>query len=64
VADVVERGAGKKQRARGSKGKGGPSDLFKIVKMVMERKFDPVIVFSFSKRECEKYALALVATQQ
>ena len=59
VADVAERGAGKKARARGSKGKGGPSDLFKIVKMVMERNYDPVIVFSFSKRECETYAMQM-----
>ena len=32
------------------------SDLFRIVKMVMERNYDPVIVFSFSKRECEQFA--------
>lgn len=33
------------------------SDIFKIVKMIMERALQPVIVFSFSKRECEAYAL-------
>lgn len=27
--------------------------------MVMERNYDPVIVFSFSKRECETYAVQL-----
>jgi ATP-dependent RNA helicase DOB1 len=27
--------------------------------MIMERHYDPVIVFSFSKRECESHALAL-----
>lgn len=41
-------------------GKGGvsaePSDMFKIVKMIMQRQFDPVIVFSFSKRNCEENA--------
>ncbi|GIL48638.1 hypothetical protein Vafri_5094 [Volvox africanus] len=32
------------------------SDIFKLVRMIMERNFDPVIVFSFSKRECEALA--------
>lgn len=32
------------------------SDIFKIVKMIMERNFAPVIVFSFSKKDCELYA--------
>uniref|UniRef100_A0A8C7SKP8 Exosome RNA helicase MTR4 n=1 Tax=Oncorhynchus mykiss TaxID=8022 RepID=A0A8C7SKP8_ONCMY len=40
----------------GSSG-GGPSNVFKIVKMIMERNFQPVIIFSFSKKECEAYAL-------
>ena len=31
-------------------------DLYRILKMVMERNYDPVIVFSFAKRECEAYA--------
>eukprot|EP01027_Heterolobosea_sp_BB2_P015582 GEZU01022297.1.p1 GENE.GEZU01022297.1~~GEZU01022297.1.p1 ORF type:complete len:800 (-),score=347.82 GEZU01022297.1:147-2546(-) len=39
------------------KGKGANSDIFKIVKMIMERRYEPVIVFSFSKRECEANAL-------
>lgn len=38
-------------------GQQGNSDLYKIVKMIMERSFQPVIVFSFSKKECEFYAL-------
>ena len=33
------------------------SNAFKIVKMIMERNFAPVIVFSFSKKVCEAYAL-------
>eukprot|EP00775_Hariotina_reticulata_P014149 gene14149-14286_t len=38
----------------------GPgSDIFKLVTMVMTRGFDPFIVFSFSKRECESLALGL-----
>ncbi len=29
------------------------SDIYKIVKMIMLKNYNPVIVFSFSKRECE-----------
>ena len=29
------------------------SDLKRIVKMIMERNYDPVIIFSFAKRDCE-----------
>ncbi|XP_063592228.1 exosome RNA helicase MTR4-like [Penaeus indicus] len=51
------------QPESGSKGKGaaakGSSDCFKIVKMIMERNFAPVIIFSFSKKECEAYALQM-----
>ena len=35
------------------------SNCFKIVKMIMERNFAPVIIFSFSKKECEAYALQM-----
>ncbi|XP_021715893.1 DExH-box ATP-dependent RNA helicase DExH10-like [Chenopodium quinoa] len=42
----------------GSGAKGG-SDIYKIVKMIMERKFQPVIVFSFSRRECEQHAMSM-----
>lgn len=31
----------------------------RIVKMIMERHYEPVIVFSFSKKECEAHALQL-----
>ncbi|KAK4816458.1 hypothetical protein QYF61_017186 [Mycteria americana] len=37
----------------------GPSNVFKIVKMIMERNFQPVIIFSFSKKDCEAYALQM-----
>lgn len=33
------------------------SDIFKIVKMIIQRQYDPVILFSFSKRECEFLAM-------
>eukprot|EP00249_Psilotum_nudum_P015142 c25185_g1_i1 orf=109-2382(+) len=45
----------------GGKGSGNdePSDIFKMVKMVMLRQFDPVIIFSFSKRDCERLAMQM-----
>lgn len=33
--------------------------MYKIVKMIMERNYQPVIVFSFSKKECEALALQM-----
>ncbi|CAA6667747.1 unnamed protein product [Spirodela intermedia] len=35
------------------------SDIFKIVKMIIQRQYDPVILFSFSKRECEFLAMQM-----
>lgn len=35
------------------------SNCFKLVKMIMERNFAPVIVFSFSKKDCENYAMQI-----
>ncbi|XP_018335844.2 exosome RNA helicase MTR4 [Agrilus planipennis] len=35
------------------------TNIFKIVKMIMERNFAPVIVFSFSKKDCELYAMQM-----
>ncbi|CAH1957674.1 unnamed protein product [Acanthoscelides obtectus] len=35
------------------------TDIFKVIKMIMERNFAPVIVFSFSKKECELYAMQM-----
>jgi ATP-dependent RNA helicase DOB1 len=37
----------------------GPSDIYKIVRMIMMKNYNPVIVFSFSKRECENLALQM-----
>ncbi|CCH61671.1 hypothetical protein TBLA_0F01280 [Henningerozyma blattae CBS 6284] len=54
--------------SRGKKGqtfKGGSSkgdargDIYKIVKMIWKKKYNPVIVFSFSKRDCEELALKM-----
>lgn len=35
------------------------SNLGKVVRAIMERNLSPVIIFSFSKKECELYALQL-----
>lgn len=52
---------GDQKGRRGGIGGKNPKDtnIFKIVKMIMERSFAPVIVFSFSKKDCEMYAMAL-----
>ena len=57
-----EEGGGGKKKGGGGRdgGKGGQqSELGKIVRLIMERSYDPVIIFSFSKRECEAYALKM-----
>lgn len=37
------------------------SDVYKVVKMIMDRNYDPVIVFSFSKKECESLAMQMAS---
>lgn len=58
---MLNSGNGKKNSKRqgGKRGNGTFYDLKRIVKLVMERNLNPVIVFSFSKKDCEKFALAL-----
>eukprot|EP00887_Chlorella_sp_A99_P001342 scaffold14.g1342.t1 len=58
--DAAADGGGKGGGCKGKK-KGGvqdqkkeESDIHKIVKMIAERNFEPAIVFSFSKAECER----------
>nr|CAB3489307.1 unnamed protein product [Digitaria exilis] len=55
------KGGGPKASGRIAKGgsASGNSDIYKIVKMIMERKFQPVIIFSFSRRECEHHAMSM-----
>ncbi|KAI9729848.1 MAG: ATP-dependent RNA helicase mtr4 [Cirrosporium novae-zelandiae] len=54
------KGNGKDKRLNKG-GTKGPSDIYKIVKMIMMKNYNPVIVFSFSKRECEAYALQMAS---
>ncbi|RCK65514.1 ATP-dependent RNA helicase DOB1 [Candida viswanathii] len=50
---------GKKGKTFKGGNKDGKSDIYKIVKMIYMKKYNPVIVFSFSKRECESLALKM-----
>lgn len=61
LANAGEAAKGDKQM-RGRKGgntTGGDTNCFKLVKMIMERNFAPVIIFSFSKKDCELYAMQM-----
>ncbi|TKX18658.1 ATP-dependent RNA helicase mtr4 [Elsinoe australis] len=53
------KGKGKDKKTNKGGRKEGPSDIYKIVKMIMMKNYNPVIVFSFSKRDCENYALQM-----
>jgi len=53
------KGRGKDKKSNKGGRKDGPSDIYKIVKMIMMKNYNPVIVFSFSKRDCENYALQM-----
>jgi ATP-dependent RNA helicase DOB1 len=56
--EVLGEASRKRRRQNQAKGgPAGPSDLFKIVRMIMTKNYQPCIVFSFSKRECESNAM-------
>ncbi|GBE84664.1 ATP-dependent RNA helicase mtr4 [Sparassis crispa] len=59
--DPADPKAGKGRKGKSKKGgeKKGSSDIQKIVKMIMRKNYNPVIIFSFSKRECEALALQM-----
>lgn len=64
TAEAMLNSGNSKKRGRaaggGKKSGGGQfKDLHRIVKLIMERNLNPVIIFSFSKKDCEKFALAL-----
>lgn len=58
---LINAGDAAKGDQKGRKGgfKNNESNCYKIIKMIMERNFAPVIVFSFSKKDCEAYALQM-----
>ncbi|KAF8509169.1 ATP-dependent RNA helicase [Hysterangium stoloniferum] len=56
--DPANVNAGKGRKGKSKKGgTKGPSDISKIVKMIILKSYNPVIIFAFSKRECEALAL-------
>lgn len=55
----LEKGRGKKGQTFKGGNKDGKADIYKIVKMIWIKKYNPVIVFSFSKRDCESLALKM-----
>lgn len=55
----ADSGKGRQKGQTKKGGQKGPSDIFKIVKMIMIKNSNPVIVFAFSKKECEALALQM-----
>lgn len=49
----------KTRKGGAMKSQGAGNDIYKIVKLIMHRNLNPVIVFAFSKRECEAYAMQM-----
>ena len=56
--DARMKGKGKNKKTHKGGKDEGSADIQKIIKMIMSKNFNPVIVFNFSKRECEMLALA------
>lgn len=50
-------GEKKRRRPRNNGPNAGQSDISKIIKMIMTKNLHPVIVFSFSKKDCETLAM-------
>ncbi|ORY11098.1 ATP-dependent RNA helicase-like protein DOB1 [Clohesyomyces aquaticus] len=60
ASDFMAKRKGKgKDKKTNKGGNKSQSDIYKIVKMIMMKNYNPVIVFSFSKRDCENYALSM-----
>ena len=62
-ADSADPNAKQKGKGKNKKtNKGGASDdsdILKLIKMTVKKSLNPVIVFNFSKRECENMAVAI-----
>ncbi|KAK7050397.1 rRNA-processing arch domain-containing protein [Favolaschia claudopus] len=58
--DPADSRSGKGKKGKSKKGgTKGPSDISRLIKMIMLKNYNPVIVFAFAKRECEALALTL-----
>ncbi|OLN87182.1 ATP-dependent RNA helicase mtr4 [Colletotrichum chlorophyti] len=59
-ANASWKGKGaKKQTQKGGQQSDMKADISKIVRMIMQKSFHPVIIFNFSKKEVENLALAI-----
>ncbi|KAG9246542.1 rRNA-processing arch domain-containing protein [Calycina marina] len=56
-----QKGQGKNKKTNKGSSKDPGGDIYKLTKMLMLKHYNPVIVFSFSKRECETYALQMAS---
>ncbi|EME28318.1 Superkiller viralicidic activity 2-like 2 [Galdieria sulphuraria] len=56
---IKDTSKGAEMNKKNKKAAKGASDVYRIIKLIMEREYDPVIVFAFSRRECEALALQL-----
>jgi len=52
-------GGGRNKKTNKPGQKGAPTDLHRIVNLCITRGLNPVIIFSFSKKDCEKFAVEL-----
>ncbi|CAK1602267.1 unnamed protein product [Parnassius mnemosyne] len=60
LSNAGDAGKGDQRGRRGGPARGNnQTNIFNIVKMIMERNFAPVIIFSFSKKDCEAYAMQM-----
>ncbi len=55
--DKGGRGGGANRRGANVSGGNGESNCYKVLQTIMDKNMAPVIVFSFSKKECEAYAV-------
>jgi ATP-dependent RNA helicase DOB1 len=54
------RGAPPGAAARGPPKPAGEVEIKKVVQMIKNQRLDPAVVFSFSRRDCERYAAKLM----
>ncbi len=54
-----ELGEGSDKKNRKQLTKSLNNDLMKIINLIMQKQLDPCIIFSFSKKDCESYALKM-----
>ncbi|CAG9796444.1 unnamed protein product [Diatraea saccharalis] len=59
LSNAGDAGKGDQRGRRGGVTGKNSTNIFNIVKMIMERNFAPVIIFSFSKKDCEVYAMQM-----